>query len=134
MNIALVPNRDKPDAVSAAQQLSEILTRRLQTLAHPGRVLLIPDGLRAHLQEFKPNLIVVLGGDGSILTTAQALGGMPIPVVGINFGKLGYLAAYSFQEFIEHLDLILANRVPPHRTGHAAGLALSLEFGDRPGN
>jgi NAD+ kinase len=112
MNIALIPNRDKPDAVSAAKQLSEILTRRLQTLAHPGRVSVIPDALRAHLQEFKPNLVVVLGGDGSILTTAQALGGMPIPVVGINFGKLGYLAAFSFQEFIEHLDLILANKAP----------------------
>jgi NAD+ kinase len=112
MNIALIPNRDKPDAISAAQQLSEILARRLQTLAHPGRVSLMLDSLRSHLVEFKPNLVVVLGGDGSILTTAQALGGMQIPVVGINFGKLGYLAAFSFEEFLEHLDLILANKAP----------------------
>jgi NAD+ kinase len=57
----------------------------------------------------------VLGGDGSILTTAQAMGeggGMHVPVVGINFGKLGYLAAYSLEEFLEGLDAIVAGKAP----------------------
>jgi NAD+ kinase len=66
----------------------------------------------AQLAEFKPDLVVVLGGDGSILTTAHALGGMRVPVVGINFGKLGYLAAYSMEEFIESLEPILAGTAP----------------------
>jgi NAD+ kinase len=108
MDIALVPNRDKPDAVAAAEQLYTLLTRRQGRGV--GRVgLLHADGAIA---QFRPQLVVVLGGDGSILTTAQALDGLAVPVLGINFGKLGYLAAYSLEEFIAHLDLILSGTAP----------------------
>ena len=109
--MALVPNRDKPDAVAAAEQLRALLARRQQG-GGVGRLALLRTADRATIGQFKPELLVVLGGDGSILATAQALDGMAVPVVGINFGKLGYLAAYSLQEFMEHLDLILSGQAP----------------------
>jgi NAD+ kinase len=113
MDIALIPNPAKPDALDAAHVLLDLLTARSKT---PGsnvwRVALLPDASHVQLAEFKPRLAVVLGGDGSILCTAQRLAGMPVPVVGINFGKLGYLAAFSLEEFIAHLDLILADKAP----------------------
>ena len=111
MDIALVPNRDKPDAVAAAEHLFELLTRRQQG-GGVGRLTLMTRVDRAAFAEFKPELVVVLGGDGSILTAAHALNGTRAAVVGINFGKLGYLAAYSLQEFTEYLDVILAGQAP----------------------
>ena len=111
MDIALVPNRDKPDAVAAAEQLFALLTRRQQG-GGVGRLTLMTRGDRAAFAEFQPELVVVLGGDGSILTAAQALNGTSAAVVGINFGKLGYLAAFSLHEFTEHLDLILSGQAP----------------------
>jgi len=51
---------------------------------------------------------VVLGGDGSILSAARLLTGPAVPVVGINLGKLGYLAAFSLEEFKEQFATILA--------------------------
>ncbi len=113
MDIALIPNRAKSDALRAAQVLVELLNTRAKTPnSGVGRVALMPDASHAQFAEFSPQLAVVLGGDGSILCTAQRLAGMAVPVVGINFGKLGYLAAYSLEEFIEHLDLILSGKAP----------------------
>ncbi len=78
----------------------------------PARTIILPSPTGADLAAFKPELAVVLGGDGSILATAQSLNTLPIPVVGINFGKLGYLAAFSMEEFLQHLDLILSGKAP----------------------
>lgn len=54
-----------------------------------------------------PDRIFVLGGDGSILAVGRALDGRQIPVVGVNFGKLGYLAEFAVDDLNEHLDAIL---------------------------
>ena len=42
---------------------------------------------------------VVLGGDGSIISTARDLSEANVPVIGVNFGKLGFLAEFSVSEF-----------------------------------
>ena len=113
MDIALIPNRDKPDALDAARELLDLLNARAHSHSpNSGRTAILPSASHDDLHAFKPSLAVVLGGDGTILSTAQALAGMRVPVAGINFGKLGYLAAYSLQEFIDHLDPILAGNVP----------------------
>ncbi len=39
-----------------------------------------------------PDLIVVLGGDGSVLTAVRSFGEHPVPVLGIHFGRVGFLA------------------------------------------
>jgi NAD+ kinase len=110
MKITLVPNPNKADAVAAAT--------RLLTLLHPRQdiqatVLLAPS--HEELSGSRPDLIVVLGGDGSILATAQSLGEINAPVAGINFGKLGYLAAFSLDQFLHHLDALLEGRLPSTR-------------------
>lgn len=47
------------------------------------------------------DLIIVLGGDGSILQTARQLRGRQVPVLGVNCGKLGFLAALAPDDFLE---------------------------------
>jgi NAD+ kinase len=47
------------------------------------------------------DLVIVLGGDGSILQTARQLAGRQIPVLGVNCGNLGFLAALSPEDFLE---------------------------------
>lgn len=44
------------------------------------------------------DLVVVLGGDGSMLSAARRMGLFQIPVVGVNLGKLGFLAALGVNE------------------------------------
>ncbi len=47
---------------------------------------------------------IVLGGDGSILSVARALGSRQVPIIGVNFGKLGYLAEFGLDELSTYLD------------------------------
>ena len=54
------------------------------------------------------DLIVVLGGDGTMISTARAIGDRPIPVLGINYGALGYLTEFRIEEMFAALEQILA--------------------------
>lgn len=54
------------------------------------------------------DLAVVLGGDGTMIATARALGGREVPVLGVNYGNLGYLAEFRVEEMLSALEAILA--------------------------
>ena len=54
-----------------------------------------------------PDYVVVLGGDGTILAAAQAMAHRQVPLIGVNLGKLGYLASFTIEEFEQNLDRIL---------------------------
>lgn len=45
---------------------------------------------------------VVFGGDGSIISAARQLSQMNVPVIGVNLGKLGFLAEFSVSELKEY--------------------------------
>lgn len=47
--------------------------------------------------------MMTLGGDGTFLRGARYVGGRPVPVLGVNFGRLGFLTACSAAEFEEGL-------------------------------
>ncbi|MBL8151659.1 MAG: NAD(+)/NADH kinase [Blastocatellia bacterium] len=55
----------------------------------------------------RSDLIVVLGGDGTMLATARLMGSRNVPVIGVNFGMLGYLTEFSVEELIPMLEDIL---------------------------
>src|SRR5918998_80 len=49
-------------------------------------------------------LIVVLGGDGTMIATSRLMGDYDVPVLGINYGTLGYLAEFRVEEMIPALE------------------------------
>ncbi|MBI4833742.1 MAG: NAD(+)/NADH kinase [Planctomycetes bacterium] len=63
---------------------------------------------RLSLSSKKADLVVVFGGDGSILSAARRLGENPVPVIGVNLGKLGFMAGYSPQELKRSFSRILS--------------------------
>jgi len=55
---------------------------------------------------------VVLGGDGSIISAARTLSEASVPVIGVNLGKLGFLAEFSVGEFKDWYGDIIAGKAP----------------------
>lgn len=54
-------------------------------------------------------MIVALGGDGTMLATARIVGNHQIPILGVNLGKLGFLADVSVDELHECINDIAQN-------------------------
>lgn len=56
----------------------------------------------------RPDLVVVLGGDGAMLATSHRLSSRTVPVLGVNFGRIGFLAAVAPERALAVLDQVLA--------------------------
>ena len=54
------------------------------------------------------DLMLVLGGDGTMIATARMIGDQEVPVLGVNYGGLGYLAEFRIEELYTALESILA--------------------------
>lgn len=69
-----------------------------------------------HLNECRPEVLrksdyaVVLGGDGSIISAARHLSAARVPVIGVNLGRLGFLAEFSVAEFKHYFDDIVSGK------------------------
>jgi len=58
--------------------------------------------------EKSADLIIVVGGDGSILSTARTYVDSNIPILGINLGRLGFLADVSVESMVTAVSDILS--------------------------
>jgi NAD+ kinase len=65
----------------------------------------LPEGLEAELA-------VVVGGDGSLLSQARRVVDRALPLVGVNFGRLGFLAAFDAHNLLQHAAIIFGPDPP----------------------
>jgi len=101
--VYLIGNARKPGAAETFHRLSDWL----QTKGVLGGADL--DGRPELINDAKPDFIIALGGDGTILSVGQAMAHRQVPIIGVNLGKLGYLADFSVEELEHYLDRILSD-------------------------
>ncbi len=103
--VAIVVKPDHAEAQSTAAKLSDWLAARgVRLAADPVEAGKATDTVPVR----EADLIVVLGGDGTMLSTARLIGDEPIPVLGINHGSLGYLTDFRIEEMFPALESLLA--------------------------
>jgi len=60
--------------------------------------------------DFEADLALSIGGDGTFLNTAARIGRKNIPILGINTGRLGFLADVASEDILPALNAILVNK------------------------
>ncbi len=87
--------------------------RRLATLAAEYlNIELVDLDSAGSLENVEFELAIVVGGDGSILRASHLMGRRQRPVVGVNLGRLGFLADLSPADFLAHLPAIATLELP----------------------
>jgi NAD+ kinase len=79
----------------------------------------VPDGAQ---------LVIVLGGDGTLLSAARAIGGRDIPLFAVNLGGLGFLTAITLEQLYPELERAFRGET---RIGRRRMLDCELVRGDR---
>ncbi|MGH9137339.1 MAG: NAD(+)/NADH kinase [Acidimicrobiales bacterium] len=108
--VAIVAHYERADVV-------ELVERTMSWLAERGHEgwLLPDDGEQlalAHHTTDRPladaDVVVCLGGDGTMLRAVGVLDGAPVPLLGVNLGQLGYLTEVEPAELIDSLERVLS--------------------------
>jgi len=67
---------------------------------------------RSQMSSRPLDLVLVLGGDGTLLSAARATASIDVPLLGVNLGSLGFLTDVPLQSLYPMLDAIVAGRAP----------------------
>jgi NAD+ kinase len=114
--IGIIAKRNSPEAIALAGNLAEWLRPKgieVTFEKEVGEVLSPPvSGPFLNLVDRKElskrvEMIIVLGGDGTLLSVARQVVGLNIPILGVNLGGLGFLTEISIEEVYPVLDKVL---------------------------
>ena len=112
--VAVLVHPHREDAAATARQLAGWLAEEGHTLSltHGDAALLgMPDAGRDDDElAVDASIAVSVGGDGTMLQTVKLVAGRGVPVLGVNSGRLGYLAEVEPSGAVEALETFFAGR------------------------
>ncbi len=105
--LIIFANQSKDGVVAALQRLRHWLDGRAHIVAEPDIPSLTPE-LADTLPE--ADIGMVLGGDGTMLAIARNLVDRGLPILGVNFGKLGFLAEFNLADVMQYWDVVASGQ------------------------
>jgi NAD+ kinase len=96
--LGVIAGEKKPDALD--------VVRKLQAWCSGNDIVCERILLTAKEASRDLDLVVVLGGDGTMLAAARIIGDRGVPVIGVNFGWLGYLTEFTLEELFDALESV----------------------------
>jgi NAD+ kinase len=104
-SMLLIANRSKPEAARTADAIRPLLGRH-------GVIMDIVSGDEPLPQTLGFDLAVVVGGDGTLIGETRRLVSRGAPIVGVNAGRLGFLAEFDVADLEKHAVLIFGAQPP----------------------
>ncbi|MFQ5898312.1 MAG: NAD(+)/NADH kinase [Candidatus Methylomirabilia bacterium] len=113
--IGIVAKTDWPEAREVVPRLAEWLAvQGKQVILEKETAPLVPAASSAVGKSDLPpqvDLLVVLGGDGTLLSVARLVGDLGVPILGVNLGGLGFLTATTLEELFAALERVFAGQM-----------------------
>jgi NAD+ kinase len=94
--VIILGNEDRPGVPEQIEDLRRWVSDQVEVIG----VCSARQPLDADL--LSADLAIVLGGDGTLLGAARALAGSDVPILGVNMGKLGFLAEFNVDHMKKH--------------------------------
>ena len=107
-SVAIISKPDKPELAQVLPPLFDWLRKHDYQVLIDSETAAYASGpavvARQQLAEHSLDFVVVLGGDGTLLSTSRAVAKAGIPVLGVNLGSLGFLTEVPLPELYEALE------------------------------
>lgn len=111
--IGIIAKTDKPQAVEISGKLINWLKGKgVEPVidGELGSLLGAPEGCARSEMAACSDMLLVLGGDGTLLSAARLAGTSGIPILGVNLGSLGFLTEITIDELYPSLESVLAGK------------------------
>src|SRR6266566_116702 len=110
--IGVIAKTDRHDAPAVVERLlAWCADRGVQPVLEKETAGLCPDAQAATARKpdlpAQVDLLLVLGGDGTLLSMARLVGDLGVPILGVNLGGLGFLTALTVDELFPALEAYL---------------------------
>jgi NAD+ kinase len=108
--LGIITKPNEPRAAELAAHIAEWAAAHEINLFVNNRVRDLPPGtFSASAREIADHcdLLIVLGGDGTMISTARLVAGRGTPVLGINLGTLGYLTEFAMDDAMPALEYVV---------------------------
>jgi NAD+ kinase len=106
--VLVIANPAKPNVTSVLDGLQPWLSGLAEIVG-------VEANCELDLHAVEADMLLVLGGDGTLLSAARRLGNRQLPMMGVNFGRLGFLAEFTPTNFREYLVRYLTVGLPVSR-------------------
>jgi len=101
----LIANMDKPEAARTADAAQPIVARHAEVVRVAAGDEPLPESLSF-------DIAVIVGGDGTLISQTRRLVAHGKPIVGINAGRLGFLAEFDVADLERHAALVFGAKPP----------------------
>ncbi len=105
--VLILANQSKEQVPRALAGFEPWLKERAEVVGQVDTAAMSPDRVKT-LPE--ADLALVLGGDGTFLSQARAMIDLRVPLLGINFGKLGFLAEFTIDSVKTHWEDVIGGQ------------------------
>lgn len=108
--ILVLPNEKKDQGLAHTKRLLALLGGRAEVFVPPEIARQLGAAAISRDMLSKIHLAITLGGDGTIISRARMLLGYEIPLLGVNLGRLGYLAQVEPDALAQAVEHVIAGR------------------------
>jgi len=116
--LGVIANLDKPGAAEALRDLVEIAgSLAVDLVFDPECLAVLPEVETLEVEAFpgRVEAALTLGGDGTLLGAVRKMGHDPVPLLGVNLGKLGFLTGVTAQELEAAVQALVAGETVTSR-------------------